>query len=107
MSSAARAGVRERYGSRWMATLRPKLAAAEATSTSRSCSGDPKPHQETTTVSTPLPAISRMCPARTFVFDDEYRPRVGKYGVESTALPSRSTYQCSHRPSRTGVEYHG
>jgi hypothetical protein len=40
-------------------------------------------------------------------FDDEYSPRVGKYGVERTGVPSCSTYQCAQRPSRAGVEYHG
>jgi hypothetical protein len=41
----------------------------------------------------PASAISFICAWTTFAFDDEYRPREGKYGVESTGVPSCSTYQ--------------
>ena len=107
MSSAARAGVRPRYGSTWIATSSPCRVAACSTSSRRSFSGESKPHHETTIVPTPALAISRICAATIFAFDDEYRPRLGKYSVERTGVPSRSTYQCAQLPSFVGVEYHG
>jgi len=58
-------------------------------------------------VPTPVAAISRICARTTFAFAEEYRPRIGRYGVDSTGAPSRSTYQCAQRPSFAGVEYHG
>jgi hypothetical protein len=52
-------------------------------------------------------AISRICADTILAFDDEYSPRLGKYGVESVGVPPCSTYQCAQRPSFVGVEYHG
>ena len=56
---------------------------------------------------TPVLAISRICADTILAFDDEYRPRLGKYAVESVGVPSCSTYQCAQRPSFVGVEYQG
>jgi hypothetical protein len=45
--------------------------AAAFTSGSRRSSGEPKPHQETTTVLIPAAEISRICAFTTLTFDDE------------------------------------
>ena len=55
----------------WIATSSPYLRAASATSGTRSASGDPSPHHETTTVRIPVAAISLICAKTTLGFDDE------------------------------------
>src|SRR6266508_6482396 len=77
-SAATVATVRPGYGSSWTATLRPRLAAARITAGSRESSGDPRPHQELTTSSTPATEISRICARSTRGSPLEYGPRLGK-----------------------------
>jgi len=55
----------------WIAMSRPCFAAACSTSDRRSFSGESNPHHETTSVPTPDSAISRICAATIFAFDDE------------------------------------
>ena len=65
------AGVRPRYGSRWIATPSPCAFAVSVTSGRRRSSGDSHPHQDTITVRIPAEAISRMCAVTIFALDDE------------------------------------
>ena len=71
-----RLGRPARHGSTWSDTSSPAATAAAATGRSRASSTDPGPHHETTTLSIPAPAISRIC-ARD---DDRIRRRVRAAG---------------------------
>ena len=89
---------------------RPRALAASRPARRAAAGRSPASRSPTTrrrSCPTPALAISRICAATIFAFDDEYRPRLGKYSVERTGVPSRSTYQCAQRPSFVGVEYHG
>ena len=102
------AGVRPRYGSMWMATSSPSCFAASTTGAEplvlRRVEAPPRDDDR---ARRPAAAISRIWADTIFALDDEYRPRLGKYGVESTGAPSCSTYQCAQRPSFVGFAYHG
>ena len=76
-ASTTALGVRPSHGSTWSATWRPALRAAFATGRSRLSSVDPGPHHDTTTVSIPASAISRICARTSARSADEYGPRAG------------------------------